>query len=106
MSRSFRKTPICGNACASSEKDDKRRANRSLRHHVKQLLHVDPETEVLPTIDEISNLWDMAKDGKQWFGDMITESYQDDWNAWCKLHNYPIDSKKDFEDRYRKLMGK
>ena len=64
MSRSKRKTPITGITTATSEKQDKRIANRQLRRCVKQLLDVDPETEVLPLEREVSNVWSMDKDGK------------------------------------------
>ncbi len=64
MSRSRRKTPIRGVTGAASEKADKRHNNRSLRKRVKKVLLTDPELEVAPTMRELSNVWDMAKDGK------------------------------------------
>lgn len=65
MSGSRRKTPIFGITTARSEKQDKRLANRKLRHAVKQRLGTDPNG-VLPVLREVSNVWSMAKDGKHW----------------------------------------
>jgi hypothetical protein len=63
MSRSRRKTPICGITTARSEKQDKRIANRRLRRRVRSRLHVDPDAP-LPLLREVSNPWLMDKDGK------------------------------------------
>lgn len=65
--RSKRKTPITGITTATSEKQDKRIANRQFRRCVKQLLDVDPETDILPLEREISDIWLMDKDGKTRF---------------------------------------
>lgn len=64
MSRSFRKTPICGMAGSrrTSEKLDKQIANRTLRRHTKQ--NIFHEIEIMPYIREVSNVWNMNKDGK------------------------------------------
>lgn len=62
MSRSYRKTPITGIAVCDSEKDDKRRAHR--RRRAAERSHgrfVD--------LREVSDVWDMGKDGKAWWGD-------------------------------------
>jgi len=67
MSRSKRKTSICGNANSCSEKQDKRIYNRCYRHACKQLLQTDFEKELLPHLKEYSNPWGMSKDGKNWF---------------------------------------
>jgi len=67
MSRSRRKTPIIGWTTADSEKQDKRLANRRLRHRVRQTLRVNPHAE-LPLLREVSNVWLMDKDGKQRIG--------------------------------------
>lgn len=64
MSRSRRKTPVTGITTATSEKQDKRSANRRLRRRVKQRLDESPEIDVLPLKREISNVWAMDKDGK------------------------------------------
>ena len=89
MSRSRRQTPITGNAGGprSSESYDKKKANRTLRHHVREELDVTARTEVehsdlrdedggclvfggqpvLPIIREVSNVYDFNKDGKMTF---------------------------------------
>ena len=69
MSRSKRKTPVCGITTARSEKRDKQASHRKLRRHVAQALPlVDPEEATLPDKDrDLTNPWSMAKDGKQRF---------------------------------------
>ena len=59
MSRSKKRTPVCGIAAAPSEKDDKRRANRKLRRKTRA---GDPENA--PDRREVADVWAMAKDGK------------------------------------------
>lgn len=66
MSRSHRKLPIVGNTTSESEKRDKRTANRRLRGAVRLALHEDPHA-TLPVLREVSDVWVMNKDGKQWF---------------------------------------
>ena len=68
MSRSKRKTPILPNCQASSEKSEKRKANRKLRRIVKQKLAV-PDGE-LPQKKEISDIWNWEKDGKSYRADL------------------------------------
>lgn len=72
MSRSFKHTPICGNACCRSEKKDKRFANRAERRTVNNLLITctDFDFLVLPIKREISDVWSFGKDGRHWFGDL------------------------------------
>ena len=103
MSRSYRKTPICGIAAASSDKEFKELVNRTLRHRVKNILRkilVDTEVRsyyidtamdvewtvidseladnvVLPVVDEVRNQYDSSKDGKTWMG-----GHEDKW--WYK----------------------
>ncbi len=67
MSRSRRKTPKMGCA-SSSEKRCKQRWHRCMRAHVRVALNQhDLENVLLPEIREVSNPWEMAKDGKGWF---------------------------------------
>lgn len=69
MSRSFKKTPVfgnCGHSSRSSEKEDKRLANRRLRHRANQELQEWGEDAELPIIREISNIWDFKHDGKHY----------------------------------------
>ena len=91
MSRSYRKHDIHGNG-GGSEKDDKRIANRCLRHNVKRLLHIEPEHEILPIMREVSDTWNMNKDGKSYFGDLLSEHqtrgtyHADDKDYWNKVY--------------------
>jgi hypothetical protein len=64
MSRSKRRTPVCGMTSASSEKQDKRLYNRRYRRVCKQAIHADPAQELLPLLREYSNTGAMDKDGK------------------------------------------
>lgn len=64
MSRSRRKTPVCGITTAKTEKQDKRIANRRVRRSVRQEMKTDPSAEVLPLKREVSDVWAMDKDGK------------------------------------------
>lgn len=63
MSRSYRKNPISGNACAESEKKEKTLANRALRRINKVELQKD--TEIFSLKREISDVWCFPKDGKK-----------------------------------------
>jgi hypothetical protein len=67
MSRSYRHTPILGHG-GGSEKQDKRIYNRRLRSRVRQMLHscADFDAVLLPKVREVSELWDMSKDGKSY----------------------------------------
>jgi len=63
MSRSRKKVPISGITCGGcnrSDKKDKTRANRKLR----RIVHSNPDTDI--TIRDVSNVYDFAKDGKQY----------------------------------------
>lgn len=59
MSRSYKKYPTFS---SSSEKDDKRHNNRRLRRKIKHAIFNDDE--VMPIMNEVSDPWNMAKDGK------------------------------------------
>jgi hypothetical protein len=63
MSRSYRKTPIRGIA-GDSEKEDKKIANAKFRKRSKQKLHEGRINELPYDLDEVHNVWSMAKDGK------------------------------------------
>jgi hypothetical protein len=67
MSKSKKRTPICGVTRARSEKQDKRLYNRRYRRACKQVLHIHRACELLPQLREYSNPWAMSKDGKRWF---------------------------------------
>lgn len=67
MSRSYRHTPVMGNAVASSEKGDKRHAHHVERARIRNALaQVSEDDDVV--LDErkeaFSNVYDFAKDGK------------------------------------------
>lgn len=64
MSRSSRKTSICGITTAVSEKLDKRRGNRKARRANRVCLAKGAEP--IQT-REVSDVWSMAKDGKHFF---------------------------------------
>lgn len=67
MSRSRRKTPICGITTAASERRDKQAWHRSYRIAVRRQLATDPDSEP-PHRREFSDPWLMAKDGKSYYG--------------------------------------
>ncbi len=70
MARSRRRTPIISIMGTASEKQDKRWANRNHRAALRRALKsaADPDNAVLPTLRDVSDPWDMAKDGRSWFG--------------------------------------
>ena len=65
MSRSKRKTQIHGITTAVSEKKNKRKANRKFRRMVRGSLKSKGEN--LPTLREVSNVENFAKDGKKYW---------------------------------------
>lgn len=70
MSRSKKKTPIGGISTSTSEKCDKRYANRAYRRITRALCHTTPPDEEsceeleFPLVREVSDVWSFAKDGK------------------------------------------
>ena len=52
---------------ATSEKQDKRQANRSLRRRIRAMLSTNVEADVLPELRDVSNHAAMSKDGKTRF---------------------------------------
>lgn len=70
MSRSRRRTPIVGITTADSEKQGKRRANRSWRAAIRRALR-EGEREAAHSRHAFSDPWDMAKDGKKWVGRLV-----------------------------------
>lgn len=66
MSRSYRKHPFGGITTATSEKWDKRHANRTLRHANKNRLRKGEE-ENFAHMREVSNVWGFGKDGKSYW---------------------------------------
>lgn len=68
MSRSYKHSPIGGH-CSKSEKKDKRVYNQKLRAKNKQLINSidDYDDLVMLDVNDVSNVWSMAKDGKGYF---------------------------------------
>lgn len=66
MSRSKKKTPICGVSTARSEKADKQASHRKIRRRVRQT-DVESGDVALPLERQLTNPWSMAKDGKVCF---------------------------------------
>ncbi|MCD9016033.1 hypothetical protein [Parachryseolinea silvisoli] len=62
MSRSYKKIPKQGISTSTTEKEDKREANRTLRRVTKD--QVQKGAEVFATLREVSNVWSFGKDGK------------------------------------------
>lgn len=65
MSRSLRKTRIFGITTAETEKQDKRRWNRTFRKVSKKLIRL--EIEAPSKVRAVVNVWDGAKDGKRYY---------------------------------------
>lgn len=81
MSRSKKKTPICGwTGGVDSEKEDKKIWHRQFRHKIKNILRgshndVDSlEEVVMPVRNEVSNIASMSKDGKHYFGNWLKKN--------------------------------
>ncbi len=70
MSRNRRKHPFHGWTVATSEKKEKQAYNRVLRRITKQKLKAGDtqDNEILPCKKDVSDPWDMEKDGKFRFG--------------------------------------
>lgn len=66
MSNSYRYTPIGGCTTAASEKEDKRIINRRFRRKTRLALIAGREPPI--HVRQISDIWNMDKDGKRWFG--------------------------------------
>ena len=67
MSRSRRHTPICGTACATSDRIWKRFWHRGYRHLVRRQVHQHQEPLRIREYPP-ANVWLSQKDGKRWFG--------------------------------------
>lgn len=67
MARSYKKNPVVGNACATSEKKDKQLAHRAQRAHFRTEIQsaTDVENFLFEERNEAhSNIFAHAKDGK------------------------------------------
>jgi len=65
MSRSVRKTKIFGITTAETEKQDKRRWNRTFRKVCKKLIRLEKEAPL--KLRSVTNVWDGAKDGRRYY---------------------------------------
>lgn len=68
MSRSKKKTKIQGVTTATSEKENKRGANRKFRRIVK--LQLKSGEVLLSKLREVSNVWSFDKDEKKYNAEM------------------------------------
>lgn len=64
MSRSFKRSPFIGTTNSTTEKQEKRTANRHLRRAVRRKIGETSDAMELPLLREVSNVWSMSKDGK------------------------------------------
>jgi len=77
MSRSRQHNPITG-CCNGSDKQDKRIANRRLRHRINRVLKRGigvASDAVYPIMREVSSIWAFTKDGKQYLKPELRERY-------------------------------
>lgn len=85
MSRSTRKTPICGWTNADSDKPYKQQCHRRERRAVNAALQSGWEA---PSRRIPYNFYDAPKDGKQYFGDMIGDHRYNSW--WTRETRHEI----------------
>lgn len=78
MSRSRRHTPICGNACATSDRIWKRLWHRGYRHRVRQQLRMQQDPSLIREYP-LANVYHSNKDGKHWFGARRQSRYHSYW---------------------------
>lgn len=75
MGKSYKRTPISGVTTATSEKLDKRIANRKFRRLSNPLEH--DEDTILPNHPRaVSDIWSFAKDGKIYFDDKKNKEWE------------------------------
>lgn len=72
MAGSRRSTPIVSITNSTSEKQDKRQANRNCRAALRHALRLDADG-MLPILRDVSDPWCMAKDGRHWIGKRFPE---------------------------------
>lgn len=102
MSRSYKKHPSINYVCYSSNKKDKRIANRRLRRFNKQVIqslsngrtYLEDETEHFKILREVSNTYNFASDG---LSRIINEyalirDFSNPNYTWMNRDNYPITS--------------
>ena len=75
MSKSYKKTPIFGIA-GSSEKEDKRFANRAFRRISRVLLNKEEYEKIPIRMRETIDVWCMSKDGKSYWSNAPDRFYR------------------------------
>ena len=70
MSRSRKKLPITGIAKNTSDKEDKRKANRALRRIVKASVEDNQDLN----LRDVSDVWSFSKDGKRYWRNEDTQT--------------------------------
>lgn len=68
----------------------------------RQRIHTEEYYKIPIDMNEVRNLWDMAKDGKTWYGWMEYEDFQ--W--FSRKENELIIEKQYWKDTYIELMRK
>jgi hypothetical protein len=110
MARSYKKKAAGGSTTSSSEKLDKRQWHKKLRTIELQKLniHNEPEEQIMPVINEVSDPWIMSKDGKGiYFTEAIIRKEIDGYINSLKngvdhgSANYSIDVKRYFFDCFK-----
>lgn len=96
MSRSRKRTPICGWTTCRSEKEWKQRWHRRLRTAVRRHLLQTHDDTRLPDFREVSNPWTFGKDGKGYFGHLANPPDGD----------HTVTAPQDCVDLYNRLMRK
>lgn len=104
MSRSIKHTPISGWASCRSMSWFRSSENRAFRHRVRQLI-VEQKYDLIPHCKEYQNEWDSPRDGKMYFGHMLSLTYRCSfcecfgrWRGSCYC--------QELKDDYKKYMRK
>ena len=118
MSRSYKTRPISGICCCKSEKEDKKIWHRRFRSRTRDAINsmIMDEDWDMPvfSIRQVSNPWDMSKDGKCAVKELLGYKRQRlFWKQyklyWCRRYLHPWDDwnkyKLSMRDRYH-LFGK
>lgn len=93
MSNSYKKTPVSGWTTAKSEKEDKRIWHKRMRSHTRDLCQKcetldeeELEGMIFPVEHDVSDNWDMAKDGKVYHGAYKEgdgfHTWKGEWQDW------------------------
>jgi hypothetical protein len=77
MARSAKKRPFASSYTAKSDKEDKRQVHRRERRAVRQLLHTDPERDLLPNTRDFGDSRDFSKGDKVYLPSLISQGYSD-----------------------------